>query len=256
MNIIAQNMPHESVVPIILELDGHPFFSGTGFFVYFPQFEDDIFFVTARHCLKSDATDQFLGTLKIPYKSSAEAGSSAIKFECFLETKYRDSEDQNMEDIIVGVIERTTPENYRILRGRALRVLNQDCVNSILEKKIEFNGNFRALGFPSLSKEIIYDEESTPISSICQSRGFYGKFKKYNCFYNWYEMNNISWKEDGIDGFSGSPIIELIPRHYGSQELEAIPLGVLVTENHFISINAVTNTIANYFLEVRKETPE
>ncbi|MDT8695342.1 hypothetical protein LFW85_00280 [Acinetobacter baumannii] len=69
-------------------------------------------------------------------------------------------------------------------------------------------------------------------------------------------MNNISWKEDGIDGFSGSPIIELIPRHYGSQELEAIPLGVLVTENHFISINAVTNTIANYFLEVRKETPE
>ncbi|WP_173913107.1 hypothetical protein, partial [Acinetobacter sp. Marseille-Q1618] len=247
MNIIQQNMPHDSVVPIILELDGHPFFSGTGFFVYFPQFEDDIFFVTARHCLKSDSTGQFLGTLKIPYKSSAEAGSLAIKFECFLETKYRDSGDQNMEDIIVGVIERTTPENYKTLRKRALRILNQDCVDFILEQTIELNGNFRTLGFPSVSKEIIYDEEYAPISGVSKSRGFYGKFKKYDSFYNWYEMNNISWKDGGIDGFSGSPIIELIPRHPESQELEAIPLGVLVTEKHFISINAVTNTIANYF---------
>ena len=232
------------------------FLVGQAFLFNFPQFEDDIFFVTARHCLKSDYTDEFLGTLKIPYKGSADGGSAAIKFECFLETKYRDSDDQNMEDIIVGVIERTTPENYKTLRERALRILNQDSVDYILEKTIKFNGNFRTLGFPSVSKEIIYNDENTPISSVSQSRGFYGKFKRYDVFDNWYEMNNISWKDGGIDGFSGSPIIELIPKYLGSPELEPIPLGVLVTEKHFISINTVTNTIANYFLEVRKETPE
>lgn len=253
MNIIAQNMPHDSVVPIILENNGYHFYSGTGFFVYFPQFVEDIFFVTARHCLKNDAKDEFLGDLKISYKNSTEIGSPVIRFECFLETSYRDLEDQSLEDIIIGVVKRTTHENHKALKERALRILHQDDVDLLLEKTIAVNGNFRTLGYPSVSKEIIYDEENIEIGGVSQSRGFYGKFKKSTLFDNWYEMTNTSWKDGEISGFSGSPIIELIPKSAEFKEFEAIPLGVLVTEKHFISINVVTNTIANYLMELRNK---
>ncbi|MHA3081559.1 hypothetical protein [Acinetobacter sp. ANC 5502] len=256
MNIIAQNMPHDSVVPIILKNNGYHFYSGTGFFVYFPQFVNDIFFVTARHCLKDDSKDLFLGDLKIPYKNSTEVGSPVIGFECFLETSYRDSEDQSLEDIIIGVVKKTTLENHKVLKERALRILHQDDVDFLLENTIKVNGNFRTLGYPSVSKEIIYDDEGLEIKGVSKSRGFYGKFKKSTLFDNWYEMTNTSWKEGQISGFSGSPIIELIPKIANLKEVEAVPLGVLVTEKHFISINVVTNTIANYFVQKRNETPD
>lgn len=246
-------MPHDSVVPIILESNGHHFYSGTGFFVYFPQFVEDIFFVTARHCLKNDAKDEFLGDIKISYKNSAQVGSPVLEFECFLETSYRDSEDQSLEDIIIGVVKRTTLDNHRVLKERSLRILHQEDVDFLLEKTIEINGNFRTLGYPGVSKEIIYDEDGLEIKGISQSRGFYGKFKKSTLFDNWYEMTHTSWKEGKISGFSGSPIIELIPKSAEFKEFEAVPLGVLVTEKHFISINVVTNTIANYFMELRNE---
>jgi hypothetical protein len=256
MNIIAQNMPHDSVVPIILESNGYHFYSGTGFFVYFPQFVEDIFFVTARHCLKDDSKDLFLGDIKISYKNPAEVGSPVIGFECFLETSYRDSEDQSLEDIIIGVVKRTTLENHKVLKERALRILHQEDVDFLLEKTMEVNGNFRTLGYPSVSKEIIYDEEGLEIKGVSQSRGFYGKFEKSSLFDNWYEMTNTSWKEGEISGFSGSPIIELIPKGSDFKEFEAVPLGILVTEKHFISINVVTNTIANYFVEIKNEIPD
>ena len=246
-------MPHDSVIPIVLESHGHHFYSGTGFFVYFPQFVEDIFFVTARHCLKNDAKDEFLGDIKISYKNSAEVGSPVLEFECFLETSYRDSEDQSLEDIIIGVVKRTTLDNHRVLKERSLRILHQDDVDFLLEKTIELNGNFRTLGYPGVSKEIIYDEDGLEIKGISQSRGFYGKFKKSTLFDNWYEMTHTSWKEGEISGFSGSPIIELIPKSAEFKEFEAVPLGLLLTEKHFISINVVTNTIANYFVELRNE---
>jgi len=42
MNIIADNMPYDSIVSIVLKHDIYPYFGGTGFFVHFPP-KNDVF---------------------------------------------------------------------------------------------------------------------------------------------------------------------------------------------------------------------
>lgn len=56
----AAFIPYDAVAPIIIfdKNQKIPFYSGTGFFVKFLPF-DDIFFITAKHCVVSDENIDF-----------------------------------------------------------------------------------------------------------------------------------------------------------------------------------------------------
>jgi hypothetical protein len=125
----SEYIPFESVAPIILDAPEWTFFSGTGFFVYFPPF-DDVFFVTARHCvIAPDGSEK--GVLKIPYHPDQQ-DREAIFFETRLEATYRGG-DGEIEDVTVYVVGNVPPERKAILRQRALRLEHQDDVQALID---------------------------------------------------------------------------------------------------------------------------
>lgn len=232
-------IPYNSVSPILLgneDYPDYPFFSGTGFFVVFPPYED-IYFVTARHCV-IDNMGNPIGAPIVHFASDGECRKS-IPFECRLETKYEET-DEYFEDIVVYVVGDISEDEKTVLRARALKLQHQDNVEVILDSVVTNNGNLRTVGFPSVSKYIDYDKSQ----AISQSRGFYFKACRDNDLENQYKLVGGSWKDGELDGFSGSPIIELLKTTEGN--VQSIPVGILLTESYFISINVATNLIAEY----------
>jgi hypothetical protein len=113
-------------------------------------------------------------------------------------------------------------------------------VDVILDSVGTNNGNLSTVGFPSVSKHIDYDKPQ----AISQPRGFYAKVRRDNDLENRYKLIGGSWKDGEPNGFSGSPIIELLLTTEG--KVQSILVGILLTESHFISINVATNLIAEY----------
>lgn len=241
----ARYIPFDSVSAIMLESPDYsniPFFSGTGFFVKFPPF-DEIFFITAKHCvLGSDGNE--LGAIKIKYHAH-QTGNEAINFNEYFLTKEVDAPaEEEVEDLAVFVVGNAPEEMREILSNRALRIEHQDTVDLIIGKLKEIKGSVRTVGFPSVSKEIDHDQGVATI----QPRGFHGKMAGDGDLKNRYKIENLNWKDGGLEGFSGSPILELLPDLDGN--IIPVPIGVLLTGNakgaQFLSINVVTNAIANY----------
>lgn len=240
----SKYIPYECVSGIMIESEGfpeYPFWSGTGFYSFFPPY-DVIFFITARHCIY-DGKDELKGKVKVSLRMDG-ACKKAVPFENILETKYID-DPTDFEDIAVLVVGEISKEDKDILMGRALRLHHQDDVDEMIKFIISNNGNIRTVGFPGVSKKIDYENNKAEM----QPRGFYGKIDGEGEFKNWYKFKHANWKDGELAGFSGSPILELIPR--GRNEVIPVPIGVMVTESQFISINVATNLIAEYIkLEV------
>lgn len=240
-------IPFYSVSAIILENKDYsdmPFFSGTGFFVNFPLF-DEIFFVTAKHCIiGSDGKE--LGTVKIKYHPNQTDNESVNFHEYILTKEVNAPVEEETEDIAIFIVGRVTDEKQKMLRSRALRLLHQDDIDLIIKKLKETKGSVRTVGFPSVSKDIDYDQGVATI----QPRGFHGKITGDGDLKNRYKIEGLNWKDGGLEGFSGSPILELLPSPDGN--IVPVPIGVLVTGNvksaQFLSINVVSNTIANYLM--------
>ena len=253
----SKYIPYECVSANMIEnydYPEYPYFSGTGFFVYFPPFDDYFFYVSAKHCFTGYKETNFYDKLKIPYEYQTKEISNnnleeAIIFSEFLIMKHSEKDD-DFEDLIIFVVDKNiSNEKKKILRKRALRLQHQDDIDVILEHLCNINGNIRTVGFPKGSKEIDFDKKK----SIIQPRGFYGKIaKKKNDQYR-YKFEQPSWKEGEYNGFSGSPILEILPLYNPEDKkisIEAIPIGVLLSatqyKGEFISINLVTNLIAKY----------
>ena len=235
----SKYIPFDIVAPIILEnteYPEYPFFSGTGFFVYFPPYED-IYFVTAKHCmLNNDDTKK--GEIKIPY---VQGNHLAIQFsECFLTKEHED--EVEFEDVIVLKVSDSDSKNHELLKRRSIRLQHQNYVNSIITNTIKCKENIRLVGFPSVSKELDYDKKQ----AVAQPRGFYGKISDESTLIHRYKINNLSWVEENLDGYSGSPILSL-QASLNSSEVTPVVVGVLLTGTpscaEFISINVVTNLI-------------
>lgn len=232
----------------------YPFFSGTGFFVMFPPYEY-IFYITAKHCFTKYSDNKFTEKLKIPYEySSLEKTSKfqnqAIIFSEYLTMKYTEQDD-DYEDVLIFIVDNSiSQEKKEILKERALTLQHQDDINQILNNLCSINGNIRTVGFPSTSKDINYDDGSSNI----QPRGYFGKISKTSKSKNMYGFENPSWKENAYNGFSGSPILEIMPikKQNGTLNIEAIPIGILLTatktRGEFLSINVATDLIAQYIV--------
>jgi hypothetical protein len=225
---------YKSIAPITLKNRGYPdypFMSGTGFFVQCPPYEN-IFFVTAKHCVLDDTV------LQVSYVSK---GIEAVDFSASFTTQAID------DDIVVYVVsDEISDEQKNLLKNKSLILVNPDVVNLMLKIIIEHNQNIRAMGFPSVSKEIDYDNKE----SFSMARLFYGKVSNgESC--NLYKIENLNWGDkggkDGLSGFSGSPVFALCP---DLTDTVTVLLGVLITGSpkmaRFISINVVTNLIAEY----------
>jgi hypothetical protein len=248
----SQYIPVDSVAPIILESDIPDkilYFSGTGFFAYFPPYED-IFFITAKHCT-IDNNNEERGALKIKYHPNQD-GNEVIIFDEYFLTK--SSEEEEPEDLVIYVVGSVTSENRKILKDRALRLQHQDEAKLIIDSLVQNKGKVRTVGFPSVSKEICYEE----MRAVVQPRGFHGTLNGESRMENRYQVDDLNWKEGGLDGFSGAPILALCPTVGG--EVLRIPIGVLLTGSaicaHFLSINVATNSIANYIANKYQPTPK
>lgn len=252
----SQYIPYESVSAIILKsLDSslgdiyNKFLSGTGFFVKFPPYLD-VFFVTARHCvIRSDG--DFTSNLLIPIDYN-KYKYQLVPFSTYLEASDSvEMNEDNLEDILVFVVGDDISDDIReVLLSRALSLLpHQENVDYLINSIIQQKGKIRTVGFPDVSTNIDYENNQATL----QPRGFHadligkGELDRY-------KIDNLNWKECGLNGFSGSPILALCPKatrmidnKIKADDVIAIPIGVFVTSQYFISINVVTNLIAEYF---------
>jgi hypothetical protein len=241
----AHLIPFHSISPILLkneDFPNFPFFSGTGFFVNFPPYED-VFFVTAKHCaLNHDNSSK--GIIDVPLQKNQECKLKII-FTGYLLIKT--NPDDDVEDVIVYVVDKACNNQLELLKDRCLRLLNQDSVNRILTLSLIMNGKLRAVGYPGVEgKAIDYENKHGTV----QPRGVIGELSAVEEDGYWYTLNNINWQvaNGDMEGFSGSPILEFIP--VASDAIEVIPVGVFSTGNggviRFIKINAVTDAIEAY----------
>lgn len=235
----SKYIPYECISGIMIESDGfpeYPFWSGTGFYSFFPPYEE-IFFITARHCIYGER-DELKGKVKVSLRMDGVC-KKAVPFKCILETKYID-DPTDFEDIAVLVVDEMPKEDKDFLMRKSLRLQHQDDVDAMIDLIMRINENIRTVGFPGVSKNIDYENNKAEM----QPRGFHGKIDGEGEFKNWYKFKLANWKDGELNGFSGSPILGLIST--GPNEAIPVPIGVMVTESQFISINVATNLIAEY----------
>lgn len=218
------------------EYPEYPFFSGTGFYAFFPP-RDEIYLITARHCIY-DGCGDLKGKIKVSLRMDGVC-KDAVVFDAILETKYLDDQT-DFEDVAVLVVGDMPVKDKALLISRALQLPHQEDADHIIELIQSINGNIRTVGFPGVSKEINYERGAAKI----RPRGFYGKIEKKAGCKNWFKFKPENWADGEFSGFSGSPMLELMPTPDG--RVLPIPIGIIVTEANFIAINVATDLIAEY----------
>jgi hypothetical protein len=251
----AKYLPFQCISPNLVknpDFPDYPYLRGTGFFCKFPPY-DYIFYVTARHCLLNDNESEIKEFLKIPYseKSSTEP-PKAIVFSEYLSTV--DKSEKNNEDILIFVVDNKciTEEEKETLNRRSLSLRHQDDIDTLIKMLCDNNENIRTIGFSQPNSD--ENDEHTSISYeenqqlIARPRGFYGKIRKTSKFENRYGFEESNWKDEEYRGFSGSPVLALLPINFTS--VQPIIIGVMLTatktRGEFLSINVATNLIAAY----------
>lgn len=245
--------------------DGGPFYAGTAFWVKFPPY-NDVFLVTARHCLFTpDGAEK--GYLSIPLEQREDC-TTAVSFSCSFQEN-----STNPEDIIIYVVDPERKEQLEILAPRCLSLDHQDDVDDRLTAMLAIKGKLRTVGFPGSDKEIDYNNGT----AYARPRGFIGKLANLENN-GWYRLEQATWTDaDGnMAGYSGSPIIDLVPTEINLNSFpdkvvptedgklaicfksdenthhRAVPVGVLTSGSnniaYFVPINIVTNLIAGYLL--------
>lgn len=241
MSNTSQWIPYESVVPITLknnQFPDFPFLSGTGFFVVFPPY-NHVFLVTARHCV-FDNNSISRGVIRIPWKNSEDC-TEAIRFSDCLTGKTETS-GEFIEDVAVFVVEEMPQDKMTYLTDRAIKLQHKDNVNFILNHICERRENLRIVGFPGCSKYIDYDDRR--LTAV--PRGIYGKITKESMKADGYEVSELNWKEGGLDGFSGSPVLSLHQNSSGG--VTPVVVGVVITGSperfSAVNINIATDLIS------------
>lgn len=248
-------MPFEAIAINEIVDPGYPEFpgiSGTGFFCYFHP-HPEIYYVTARHCLVGMGLNT-PDDLKVRHPSSP---TKYIPFSHYLSTTGTSLKEDDLEDVLVFKVDGQHPiEQMTRLRRSALRLPNQEDVERHLKSlQTPAAGKVRVIGFPRGAEDanqIDYDR-AEPLMTT-QPRGFVGRLRGNSGLENRYLIVDSNWKQPSYDGFSGSPVLEIIPlpsfnpARLDRKDVLAVPLGVVLTATpqavHFLSINIVTDLVA------------
>ncbi len=252
-------MPFDSIAKNVIK-DGKTNFSylsGTGFFVYFPPFEDYIFYVTARHCCIKALDSGFDGSLLIDYASFNHLDYSIfgkVPFSQYIEIN-ESNEGSSLEDIIIFIVDNEISLlKKQILLNRALKLSHAIDVNSILEilSHSKENGKVRIIGFPSESEtELLYDESGENVSCLkLHPRGLNGWLEESS--HGIYHIVDTNWREETLKGFSGSPVLAVF---VGPALIDIRVIGIVIAGYEakkiikFVSINCVTQAVAQFLYE-------
>lgn len=250
--------PTDCASPNLISAEGieeFPGFSGTGFFA---RRDDEVFYVTARHCLSLDPDadiSSFVQRLHVPYTltDSTESTNDHVQFNEVISLKH-DSEEipGKFVDVLVMTIRRPTSTGlYETLLARAVKLppKGQWLDNFVQHPTVKpdfDNGKgirFTAIGYPKegTASDIKYPE-GKPIQIVTQQAkidGYLGKGTGIDR----YMLNDISWDVD-LNGFSGSPVIVGFNNEYGQNYALA---GMLVSggskKAQFIRISLITEAL-------------
>ena len=205
-----------------------------------------MFFVAARHCvIAPDGSEK--GTLKILYHYGSQ-DRETIFFKALLQATFK-GDDGGIEEVVVYVVGDLPPERKSLLLQRALPLQHQDDAQMLIDLHLLRNDKLRAVGFPSVSKDMDYDNN---IATVIP-RGFHGRLISKTNQRETYKIEDLSWKEGGTEGFSGSPVLALFQNLDGN--IIPVPIGIVVTASvepptvSFLSINSATDLIAEYLNE-------
>jgi hypothetical protein len=250
--------PDACVSPNFLSVEGldeFPGFCGTGFFA---RRGDDVFYITARHCLsKQDEIDiaSLAARLHIPYTltGSTRTTGDYVEFGEVLSLKH-DSEEMpgRFADVFVLTIRRPETKGlYEKLPERAVKLppsgewLDSFVMHPVVKGDFEAGKSipFTVIGYPQqgTASKIEYPE-GQPVEIVTQAAKFSGRLGK-GTGPDRYMLNDVSWEGD-LNGFSGSPVIVGFRNQEGNQYALA---GMLVSggaqKAQFIKISVITEAL-------------
>lgn len=244
--------------PNLMTADGaeeYPGFSGTGFFA---KRGDEVFYITARHCLTKDHDadiSALAANLHIPYdlNGDTETTRDYVQFNQALSLRH-ESDDiaGKFVDLLVLTISRPPEKHkYEKLLNRAIklpptgewldRLIEHPSVKNDFEtgKSIRFS----VVGFPheGTTSNIEYPD-NMPIKIVAQAAKFLGYLGR-GTGPDRYMLNEVTWPDD-LNGFSGSPVI--VHWRKGDNSNYALA-GVMVTgggnKAQFIRISLVSEAL-------------
>jgi hypothetical protein len=258
ISFIHSTYPTDCVSPNLTsleDLEAFPGFCGTGFFA---RRQDEVFYVTARHCLTKQTDADIAGLvarLHIPYTltSTTLTTNDYVQFDEVISLKH-DSDDipGQFLDVLVLKIRRSNDASlYETLMTRAVKLppdgqwldkfVQHPSVNA------DFNNGkdilFTAIGYPKngTASSIEY-HEGQAVEILTQSAKINGQLGKGTGI-DRYMLNDVSWKGD-LDGFSGSPVIVGFENENGHNYALA---GMLVSggprKAQFIRISLITEAL-------------
>ncbi|MHB1333309.1 MAG: hypothetical protein ACYCY1_11990 [Sulfuriferula sp.] len=221
ISFVHKAYPAECISPNLLSIEGieeFPGFGGTGFFA---RREDEVFYVTARHCLSKQQNfdiARLAAGLHIPYSltDSTPTTTDYVQFGEAITLKH-DSDDipGNFVDVVVLTINRPAmPSLYEKLIARAVKLPPsgqwlENFVQHPIAKDDYENGKgirFTVMGYPKAgtASKIEYPD-GQPVEIVTQAAKFSGHLGR-GTGPDRYTLNDVSWQED-LNGFSGSPVI-------------------------------------------------
>lgn len=237
MSNTSRWIPYDAVGLIAIRNErfpDYPHLSGTGFLVVFPPYQH-LFLVTARHCVFCDRTNELSGAVEIYISGERIPVSEHLTGQTTESAEF-------FQDIAVFVIGKSPHDIIDRLGEKAIELKHQDDVDSILGFTYENRENLRIVGFPGCSKKFDYDSNLVTAAA----RGAYGKISQWSKKNEIFEVDGLNWKEGELNGFSGSPVLALLPNSTGG--VTPIPVGVVVTGSsnglRAINMNVATNFIA------------
>jgi hypothetical protein len=250
--------PDACVSPNLLSVEGldeFPGFGGTGFFA---RRGDDVFYITARHCLtKQEEIDiaSLAARLHIPYAltDSTRTTTDYVGFAEVLSLKH-DSEEMPGRFVDVVVLTIRKPENKELhekLLERAVKLppsgqwLDSFVMHPVVKDDFEAGKGIRftAIGYPQqgTATKIEYPA-GQPVEIVTQAAKFSGHLGK-GTGPDRYMLNDVSWEGD-LNGFSGSPVIV----GFRNQEGNNYALGGMLVSGgaqkaQFIRISLITEAL-------------
>ena len=191
------------------ECEEFPGMYGTGFFI---KTIKNIYYITARHCLLNSTADQNSDIPKLMISVNTNTGTNFEKEEflvCFSEYIMEEQRDDcDIEDFIIFMVDKEKNEqDYEVIAKRAFDVslgLGMD-MDNLLNYLVTEKKNVYIKGFPRTESNVCYDSKIIRLG-LCE---FTGELVGSPCV-NYYEIENMNWKDkdkdDGFNGFSGSPV--------------------------------------------------
>lgn len=255
---VHSTSPDDCASPNVLTSEGFedfPGFYGTGFFA---RRADEVFYITARHCLTTDPkinVASIAASLHVPYSLSGktETSEDCVAFDEIISVAHNSDEiPGRFLDFVVLTVRRPSVQKlYEKLLERAVRlpVTGQWLDSFITHPLVQEGMGGRSgivctvVGYPKEGSVSAIDyPDGSPVEIVSQSVKASGRLSSASSF-DRCRLDDISWKGD-YNGFSGSPVIVAVPN---AGSVNYALAGMVVTAGaqkmHFIRVGLIVDAL-------------